>query len=332
MATTRQIQTVTGPIAVTELGRTLMHEHMMIGYPGWESDTVRPGPRRDEMIAICTDRIAEIQAHGVKTMLDPCPNDLGRDVEFAAEMAVRTNFQLICATGLYKEEEGGASYWKFRRSFGDSSDSMAELFIHELTVGVGETGVKAGIIKVATGSPAISDYERVVLEAAAKASVETGAPITTHTDHGALGREQQKILTDGGVPAHRIVIGHSCGTSDHDYHMDIVRGGSYLGFDRFGLEMLQPDAARVAALAALLKKGAGSQVVVSHDSVWCWRGQPIPNTEAFAELLAVWTPSHFFTGIVPQLLDAGATKAQVETLLVDNPRRFFSDEAPPKVA
>lgn len=330
MATTRQIQTVTGPVAVSELGRTLMHEHMMIGYPGWESDTVRPGPRRDDMIAICRDRIAEIQAHGVKTMLDPCPNDLGRDVEFAAEMAVRTNFQVICATGLYKEEEGGASYWKFRRNFGDSSDSMAELFIHELTVGIGETGVKAGIIKVATGSPAITDYERVVLEAAAKASVETGAPITTHTDHGALGREQQKILTDGGVPAHRIIIGHSCGTSDHDYHMDIVRGGSYLGFDRFGLEMLQPDAARVAALAAVIAKGGGSQAVVSHDSVWCWRGQPIPNTEAFAELLAAWTPSHFFTGIVPQLLAAGVTKEQVEALLVDNPKRFFSDEAPAK--
>lgn len=332
MTASRKIQTVTGPVDVSELGRTLMHEHMMIGYPGWESDTVRPGLRRDEMIKVCEDRIAEIRAHGVKTMLDPCPNDLGRDVEFAAEISARTGFRVICATGLYKEEEGGAAYWKFRRNFGATSDSMAELFIHELTVGIGETGVRAGIIKVATGSPAITDYERLVLEAAAKASVETGAPITTHTDHGALGREQRKILTDGGVPAHRIIIGHSCGTSDHDYHMDIVRGGSYLGFDRFGLEMLQPDAARVAALAAVIAKGAGSQVVVSHDSVWCWRGQPIPNTEAFAELLAVWTPSHFFTGIVPRLLESGVTKEQVEALLVDNPRRFFSDEAPPKVA
>jgi phosphotriesterase-related protein len=327
MATDRTIQTVTGPVAASELGRTLMHEHMMIGFPGWESDTVRPGPRRNEMMRICEDRIAEIRDHGVTTMVDPCPNDLGRDVEFAAEVSARTGFRVICATGLYKEEEGGSAYWKFRRNFGGGPESIAELFIRELTVGIGETGVRAGLIKVATGSPAVTDYERMVLEAAAMASVETGAPITTHTDHGALGREQQEILTGGGVPAHRIVIGHSCGTSDHDYHMDIVRGGSYLGFDRFGLEMLQPDTARVAALVALLKKGAGSRVVVSHDSVWCWRGQPIPNTEAFEEMLTDWTPSHFFTRIVPRLLEAGATQEQIEGLLVDNPRRYFSGEA-----
>ena len=329
MTAPQKIQTVTGPIAASELGRTLMHEHMMIGYPGWESDTIRPGSRRTEMVKVCEDHIAEIRAHGVTTMLDPCPNDLGRDVEFAAEISARTGFRVICATGLYKEDEGGAPYWRFRANMGAHPDSIAELFIRELTVGIGDTGIRAGIIKVATGRPTISDYERTILLAAAKASVETGAPITTHTDHGVLGDEQQRILTEAGVPAHRIIIGHSCGTDDHAYHMNIVAGGSYLGFDRFGLEVLHPDAGRVASLLALLNKGAASRVVVSHDSVWCWRGQPIPNTEAFAEMLAAWTPSHFFTGIVPQLLAGGATKEQIATMLVDNPRRFFAGEALP---
>jgi len=327
-----QVQTVTGPIDISEFGRTLMHEHMLIGYPGWESDTVRPGPKKADMIAMCTDRIAEMRAHGVRTMIDPCPNDLGRDVEFAAEIASRTGFHVVCATGLYKEDEGGAPYWRFRGNFGDSPDSMAEVFIRELTVGVGETGIRAGIIKVATGQPRISDYERKILIAAARASVETGAPITTHTEHGVLGDEQQKILTENGVPAHRIIIGHSCGSDDHAYHMRIVEGGSYLGFDRFGIEVLHPDESRVASLLALLKKGAASRVVVSHDSVWCWRGQPIPNTEAFAEMLAVWTPSHFFTGIVPKLVAGGATTEQIETMLVDNPRRYFAGEPLPPLA
>lgn len=327
----KQIQTVTGPIDVSALGRTLMHEHMMIGYAGWESDTIRPGPRRSDMVKMCEDRIAEMRAHGVTTMIDPCPNDLGRDVEFAAELSARTGLAVVCATGLYKEDEGGAPYWRFRANMGGSPDAMAELFIRELTTGIGDTGIRAGIIKVATGSPAISAYEHRILVAAAMASVETGAPITTHTDHGMLGDEQQRILTGAGVPAHRIIIGHSCGSGDHDYHMNIVAGGSYLGFDRFGLEVLQPDAIRVASLLALLRKGAASRVVVSHDSVWCWRGQPIPNTDAFAEMLAVWTPSHFFTGIVPQLLAGGATKEQIETMLVDNPRRFFTGEPLPAI-
>ena len=200
---------------------------------------------------------------------------------------------------------------------------MAELFISELTEGIGETGIRAGIIKVATGPDAMSDYERTIFEAAAKASVETGAPITTHTDRGTVGGVQQALLTEHGVPAHRIVIGHSCGTSDHAYHMGIARGGSYLGFDRFGLDVVHPDAERVASLLRLLEAGAGDRVVVSHDSVWCWRGEPMPPA-IHAAIAEVWNPSHFSTRIVPRLREGGASDEQIERLLVENPRRFFA--------
>jgi phosphotriesterase-related protein len=209
---------------------------------------------------------------------------------------------------------------------------MAELFIKELSDGVGRTGIKPGIIKIATSAGVITDYEKTTLRAAAKASLATGAPITSHTDRGTMGPEQQQFLKELGVPAHRIVIGHSCGSSDHDYHMRIVRGGSYLGFDRFGLDVVHPDKERVASLLRLIQKGAASRVVVSHDSVWCWRGEPIANLQLLAEMEKVWTPSHFTRQIVPQLLAGGATKADIETLLVENPRRFFAGDTLPTIA
>jgi phosphotriesterase-related protein len=330
MTTNVRIQTVTGAIRPAELGRTLAHEHLLIGYPGWEADTIRRGPSRAEAFARCVDRVAEMEAHGVRSMIDPCPNDLGRDVAFMAEVAARTGLQIICATGLYKEDEGGSPYWKFRARFGGSAESIAELFIHELTVGIGDTDIKAGIIKVATGAHGISAYERVLLEAAAIASRETGAPITTHTDEGRFGDEQQAILTGAGVPAHRIIIGHSCGSADHSYHMRILERGSYLGFDRFGILVLQDDEVRVRSLLALLAKDKARQIVVSHDSVWCWRGEPIPESDdpGLQALLAIWTPSHFFERIVPKLKAGGATDSQITCMLEDNPRRFFAGEAP----
>ena len=330
--TTFPIHTVTGTTTPEKLGRTLTHEHLMIGYPGWEADTLHPGPSREEAFAVCVDRIEEMKGAGIASMIDPCPNDLGRDVEFMAAVAQKTGFQIICATGLYKQQEGGVPYWHFRGNFGDNIEAMTELFIHELTVGIGQTGVKAGIIKVATGVPEITDYEKSVLTAAARAAAATGAPITTHTENGLLGDEQQRIFLAEGIPAHRIIIGHSCGSSDHDYHMGIVREGSYLGFDRFGLDFIHPDAERVASLLRLLEKGAGGQVVVSHDSVWCWRGQPIPDPAVFEAMAQVWNPLHFTQRIVPKLLEGGASHEQVEALLVDNPRRFFAGEKLPAVA
>ncbi len=321
------VQTVTGPTTPAKLGPTLMHEHLVIGYPGWESDTLHPGPSARERFAICVDRIEEMKAIGITAMIDPCPSDLGRDVEFTAKVAQKTGFQIVCATGLYKQEEGGVPYWHFRSNVvGSIVEPLAELFIRELTEGIGETGIRAGIIKIATGPGQMTDYERSVFAAAARAAVETGAPITTHTDRGTVGDEQQRVLTAAGVPAHRIVIGHSCGTSDHAYHMGIARGGSYLGFDRFGLDVIHPDTERVSSLLALIRGGAGDRVVVSHDSVWCWRGQPIP-PEILVELVKVWNPSHFSTRIVPRLKDGGASDADIDRLLVQNPRRFFEGAA-----
>jgi len=320
------INTVHGETTSDALGKTLMHEHLVIGYPGAESHTTKPGPSPEEEFSICVDKIQQLQDLGYKSMLDPCPNDLGRDVELAARVGQKTGFQIIVATGLYKQSEGGFPYWHMRSQFGPVVDEMAELFERELTVGIGESGVKAGIIKLATGVGEITEHENNVLLAAAKASVATGAPITTHTDQGTLGDQQQKILTENGVPAHRIIIGHSCGTDDHDYHMGLARGGSYLGFDRFGIELIYPDEKRVASLAKLIKAGAGDRVVVSHDSVWCWKGEPIPR-ELYASLPeGVFDPTHFHKRIIPRLKDAGVSDEEIDRLLVENPRRFFEGE------
>ncbi|HYM35144.1 MAG TPA: hypothetical protein VET48_07070 [Steroidobacteraceae bacterium] len=322
----KTINTVTGPISVDALGPTLMHEHLLIGFPGWESDTFRRGPTRNEMIAICCDKVGQMQQYGIRSMVDPCPNDLGRDVTLAAEVAQKTGFNIICATGLYKENEGGAPYWHFRGRFGSVVEPLAEMFIRELTAGIGDTGIKAGVIKVGSGPNGVSEHERNVLQAAAMASKETGAPITTHTDLGKFGDEQQAILLGLGVPAHRILIGHSCGTTDHDYHLKILHGGSYLGFDRFGINTLQPDAKRIEALVALLKKQHEKQLIVSHDSVWCWRGEPFPPEIIKRIDYSVYAnPTHLLRNIFPKLKEQGVTQQQIDTMLVDNPKRYFSD-------
>jgi phosphotriesterase-related protein len=326
------IATAHGSTTSDALGKTLMHEHLVIGYPGAQSDTIRPGLPKSEQFKICVDKIQSLQALGFATLVDPCPNDLGRDVEFAAKVGQATGFQIICATGLYKQSEGGYPYWHFRSSFGPQVDAMAELFIRELTEGIGETGIKAGIIKIASGPGQITDYEKTVLQAAAKASNATGAPITTHTDQGTMGDQQQKLLTELGVPASRIVIGHSCGTDDHAYHMGIARGGSYLGFDRFGIDMLFPDEKRVASLVRLIRAGAGDRVVVSHDSVWCWKGEPIPADRLAAIGGDAFDPTFFSRKIVPRLREEGVSEQAIDDLLVANPRRLFESGKLPALA
>lgn len=317
------INTATGRVEAADLGRTLMHEHLVVGMPGWQSDTRVPAPDFRNMVAACVDRVQELQAGGFTSMVDPCPNDLGRDPELIGEVGARTGFNIIFATGLYNEHHGGSTYWStVFRTDPDGEKRLRDLFIDEIENGVRGTGLKPGILKVGTAHPPFSDYEKGVFRAAAMASLETGTPITTHTE-GVLGDEQLALLTSEGVPANRVIVGHCCGSEDHGYHMRIVNGGGFVGIDRFGIERPLSDESRIASILKLKEKGALGSLIVSHDSVCCWLGAMLPAAIA-GHMREFANPMRFSRVIAPMLKAAGVTAAEIEMLLVDNPRRYFT--------
>jgi phosphotriesterase-related protein len=298
-----------------------MHEHMQIGFPGWELDVLEPGPTRRDVIMRGVDRVHELQAGGFRSMVDPCPNDMGRDVEIMAEVSARTGFNVICATGFYHDGIA-APYWRMKvTQSADGPRRLAEFLTRELTVGVGDTGIKPGVIKVATGHGAVTPYETGLLQAAAMAAVATGTPITTHTD-GVLGPEQLRILGETGCPPHRVIVGHSCGNPDPAYHRAIVDAGAYIGFDRFGLTMIRLDEGRIDSLLTLVRAGEIGRVIISHDSPWCLRGS-IWSGEALRTFTDL-SPMHFSRNIVPRLKQFGMDDSHFDALLIDNPRNYFS--------
>jgi len=313
------INTVTGTIKPEELGRTLMHEHIFVQYGKPSPETMRPGPKFDAIMSVCTGFIELLKNYDVKSIVDPTTVDLGRNVPLMVALAEKTGFNIICSTGIYST----GTYINMQEELGGGSDRIAELFIKELTEGIDDTSVKAGIIKVVTGYPEVGPFERELLLAAAKASVETGAPIITHTE-GALGDEQQEILGNAGVPLHRIIVGHSCISTNFNYHMQIIKDGSYIGFDRFGMEGGMPDEVRVASMIKLIKAGGVSRLIVSHDSVWYWVGGPNPCSIQYAN----WKPTNFFERVIPMLEYEGVTDEDIEVMLKDNPQRFFKGDVP----
>ena len=328
------IQTVTGRAKPEELGRTLVHEHLLVGYPGWQMDALAPKFRRDEAMARGVDRLKELRSLGVETFLDPCPMDLGRDVEFMAEVSVRSGMRVICTTGAYKQNEG------LTYTFGALPvEEITQIYVKELTEGIGESGIRAGLIKVATGAPEITEYEQKLLVAAGRASREVGCPIITHTDHATCGPEQLDILGGEGVPAHRVLVGHSDGRKDHAYHRSIADRGAYLGFDRFGIEALVSDEVRMKGVLELVKAGYARSVCLSHDSTCAsWLGRPVfggklvMTSEMLAAAMPSWEATHLFKRILPEMKSRGLTDADIDTMLVDNPRRWFSGSEPPRAS
>lgn len=322
----QKINTVTGVCRPEELGRTLVHEHLLVGYPGWQMDALAPRFERGEALRRAVDALQRLRSFGVKTFLDPCPMDLGRDVDFMAEVAQASGMRIICTTGAYFEEQGLT--YTFRNL---PLDDIAAIYEKEITDGIGETGIKAGLIKIATGHGHVSDYERKLLVAAARAAVRCDVPLISHTQEGTCGLEQIEILRAEGVPSHRLLVGHTDGVDDPAYHRSICAEGAYIGFDRLGITVIQPDEVRVKNVAELVRGGFGKHVCLSHDSnCGAWLGRPIfapgqPLDPALIpQMMPDWTPSHLFERVIPMMREAGIPDDAIAAMTDVNPARWFA--------
>jgi phosphotriesterase-related protein len=319
------VHTVTGTATPEELGTTLVHEHVLVGFPGWELDAKAPRFQREEVMARGVDQMQELLALGVGTFVDPCPMDLGRDVEFLAELSQRSGMRIVCTTGAYFEAEGIAHTFRHL-----PLEEIAEIYVKEISEGVGDTGIRAGAVKIATGSRIVSEYDQKLVRAGARAARETEVPILSHTQDATCGHDQIDLVTGEGVPASRLVVGHSDGTEDPWYQRSLAERGAFVGFDRFGISIFVPDEVRVRNVIRLAEAGHTERILLSHDSIVCWLGRPVPYAQSFDQMLEIlpdWRSSYILRKIVPQLLEGGLSKDQVETMLVENPRRLFAGGA-----
>ena len=320
------VNTVTGPVSSADLGRTLIHEHVLIGFPGWFMDARQPAFKREEAMERVVDAFQELHGHGVKTVIDPCPMDLGRDVEFCAEVSRKSGINLICATGAYVESMGIP--WTFNAL---PVEAITEAFVRELERGVGDTGIRCGVIKIATDDGKVSPYERKVLTAAARAAKLTGAPLISHTENCSCGHDQIDIATGEGLRSSSLIVGHSDGRDDPAYQKSLADRGSYVGFDRFGLEQIVPDAVRTRNLKALVDAGHRDRVMVSHDTVNCWQGALGATDPAeLSKALPNWRMTHLFEHIFPELKRMGMSQEDLDHIVIENPRRYFDEAAAPR--
>jgi phosphotriesterase-related protein len=306
------VETALGPVSTTELGPTLMHEHVVTRSPGvqenWPHLWDRPG-----IVALAEKKLADLHTRGIRTIVDLTTVDLGRDISLIAEVAKRSRIQIIVATGVW---------WMPQRYFSAHGvDAVADLFVRDITQGIGTSGVKAAIIKCATDTAGVSPVIENILRASARAQKATGVPISTHTwAAGRVGETQQAIFAQEGVDLRRVIIGHSGDSDDLKYLRGLMERGSTIGMDRFGLDNFLPTDKRVEVLARLCAEGYAPKMVLSHDAN-CWTD--MLSEEDKRRTRPRWNYNHISDDILPALRKAGVTEEQIDQMLVRNPRAIF---------
>ena len=317
-----EVDTVRGAIDANDLGMTLMHEHVFImttevmqNYPeSWGDDAQRE--------ADAIGRLNKLKATGVDTIVDLTVIGLGRYIPRIARVAAATDLNIVVATGVYTYNDVPFCFHYLGPGAPlNGPEIMTDLFVRDIEQGIADTGVKAAILKCATDEPGVTPGVERVLRAVAQSHRQTGVPISTHTHAPTRrGLEQQRIFADEGVDLTRVVIGHSGDSTDIDYLAELIANGSYIGMDRFGIDVILPFEDRVNTVARMCERGHADKMVLSHDANCYFDALP-------EELLPVAAPNwhylHIHHDVIPALKERGVTDEQIRTMLVDNPRKIF---------
>jgi phosphotriesterase-related protein len=326
MSTDPQVQTARGELPVAQLGHTLMHEHIFNTSAEIEFSGLDRYWDEEREVARAVAKLDELKGLGIDTLVDCTAPGLGRNIRAIAKVAERTPLNVVVATGLYAPQ--ALPYYFAFRGPGTPipiDDPMDALFAREIEQGIDGTGIKPGFIKAALESPDPESQLARPTAAAARVSAATGTPVQIHTDvFQSTGLTVIEIFQRYGADFSQLVIGHSGDSNDLDYLARLFDSGAFVGFDRFGVDFYNSPENRIETLLAVIERGYIDQIVLSHDA--CSFNDLAPDADSQAGLAAAlpdYRYTFLSTEVLPKLKERGITDAQLDTMLVANPARFF---------
>jgi phosphotriesterase-related protein len=311
------VNSVLGAIATEEMGFVAVHEHIGYGMPGCELDTQwwkRPEQRYAETIP----KLRRFHEYGGSTFVDATGICNGRDVDYYKSLSAKTGVHIVACTGFVG---GDTALPFFARA---SVEYLTRQFIHEITVGIGDTGSKAGIIKVGVSRGfRMTDLDKRIYRAAARTAVTTGVPIFTHLAVDA--QPAIDIFHEEGLPLDRVLFGHADDGVSQGKVRDtwIADQGGRIGFDTFGYDLELPDPPfwgrprkeRLEHFLRFIRGGYVDRVLASADANCSPLGWPGVKGH---------TVNYLFEDLIPDLHDAGVDDATITKIFVDNPADFLT--------
>ena len=307
------IQTVLGPIEAAALGFTLPHEHTQIALWHIEGRWDYWQLTRDEPLIL--DELGKFRAAGGSGLVDLTLPGVGRDPAWLRRLAEASGLHLVMGCGWYRT----AYYPPESRIDRRSVDDLADELVGEFVNGVGDSGVRPGIIgEIGTDKPWVSPSEERVHRAVARAATRTGMAISTHAVMSAVGLDQLQIFEEEGADLSRVVIGHADSYPLLGHCLEVLRRGANLEFDFLGMSFTPTERhgeVRIVELVCeLLGRGHADRILLSQDV--CHDSQLTRyEGNGYAFLAEVF---------LPRLRSAGVSAAEIETMTVDNPRRLLT--------
>ena len=302
---------VLGPIKPENLGVTLVHEHVMADFIG----AAETGPHRykvEDVVAKAKPFLLDLKKAGCSTFIDCTPVYLGRDVRVLKQLATETGMNILTTTGYYGAFE---ELFLPEHAYTETAEQLSKRWVDEWNNGIDNTGVRPGLIKTSVDTGRLRPIYKKVLTAVAQTHLQTGLTISVHTGDGVAALEEIELFKKNGVSptAYRWV--HAQNEKDKDIHLKAAKQGAWIEFDGINDSVPGSIDEHVAFVKHMKDNGFLNQVLISQDAGWYHVGEPNGgNFRGFTGL---------FTKFISALKSSGFTTADIDQLLVRNPRESF---------
>jgi phosphotriesterase-related protein len=295
-----------------------MHEHVFVLTAEVQQNYPEEWGDEDERVADAVRRLNELPPAGIDTIVDVTVIGQGRDIRRIKRIAAQVpDLNIVVATGVYTFDAVPLFFWRRHR------ETMTEFFVRDITEGILDTGVKAGMLKCAVDEKGLTEGVERVLRAVARAHVATGGtPITIHTHAaGQHGPEIVRVLNEEGVDFSRVVLGHSGdAVRDPGYLAAMADTGLTLGMDRFGIDHFATFEQRSDLVVEMCRRGYAGRMVLAHDTC-CYIDWFGPGA---LDDLKNWHYLHVSQDVLPYLGEHGVPDSDIDAMLVTNPSRILA--------
>lgn len=302
------IMTVKGPVDTTDMGVTLSHEHIvadLIGADKVSKDRYDP----DEVYNVVIPFLEKAKQFGCHTLVECTPPYMARDPELANRISSATGIHILMSTG-YSAMLGNRYLPPY--VYSESADQLADRLVEEWNAGMDNTGIKPGFIKITFDSGHLPDLHKKIVRAAARAHLQTGLTIASHTMGAVSAFEQLDILKEEGVDPSAFIWVHTQIEKDTNTHIKAAKTGAWVSFDVLSRDKVEDY---VALISNMKSANLLDHILLSHDSLY-WVGKPGGGDRL--------TYSRLFEELVPALKESGFSEDEIDQMLVTNPQKTFA--------
>ena len=306
---TSKINTVLGPVSPADLGRTLMHEHVLVDPVG--ADRVGPG-RFDggKVRDVVLPHLEHLHSQGCGTFVDCTPAYQGRNPELLVRLSQSSGLHILTNTGFYGA--GGGKYIP-ELAFSATAEQLAARWTGEFQAGIPSMGIRPAFIKVGVDAGPLSGINSKLISAAALTHLRTRMVIASHTGDGLAAMAQLNLLKSHGVSPAAFIWVHAQDEKDRSFHRKAAEAGAWIEFDGISPETVDEN---IGLIWEIKRAGYLRRVLVSQDVVGFHVG----------EERGGYCPGYtfLFSSFLPLLRKSGIDENETHMLMVENPRQALT--------